>query len=123
MRVTSWDGLISWAVIVLLKLYLENFYVVATMPSFIICVVVALILLCSISSTAATATSAGSLSLYALNTNGFVHSMKIDATNQSYLYPIETQILLSFPKLKLILQVLPKYPTMTISSSKNEVPL
>jgi hypothetical protein len=54
-----------------------------TMPSFIICIVVTLILLCSINSAAATATSAGSLSLFALNTNGFVHPMKIDATNRA----------------------------------------
>jgi hypothetical protein len=56
------------------------------MPLFITVIIVMLILLCSIGSTAATALSTGSLSLYALNTNGFVHPMKIDAINRAISY-------------------------------------
>ena len=54
-----------------------------SMPSLIISIIITLILLCSINSAAATATPTGSLSLFALNTNSFVHPMKIDATNRA----------------------------------------
>jgi hypothetical protein len=56
------------------------------MQLFIIVIIVMLILLCSIGSTAAAASSTGSPSIYALNTNGFVHPMKIDATNRAISY-------------------------------------
>ena len=52
-------------------------------PSFLIWVIVTLILLCLVNSANATPTSAVSLSLFALNTNGFVHPSKIDTTNRA----------------------------------------
>jgi len=56
------------------------------LPSLIFYILIILILLCSIHSTATAVTSAGSLSLFDLNTNGFIHPMKIDATNRAISY-------------------------------------
>jgi Reverse transcriptase (RNA-dependent DNA polymerase) len=56
------------------------------MPMFILWIIVAIILLSLATGTAATPSSSGSLSFYALNTNGFVHPMKIDATNRAISY-------------------------------------
>jgi hypothetical protein len=52
-----------------------------SLPTFIVWIIVTMILFCLIKSAAATETPAGSLSLFVLNTNGFVHPTKIDATN------------------------------------------
>lgn len=52
-------------------------------PNFILWIIVTLIVLSTASAAAAAATPAGSLSLYAINTNGFVHPTKIDATNRA----------------------------------------
>ena len=52
-----------------------------SLPSFIQTVIVIILLLMCANSAAASTTPAGSLSFYALNTNGFVHPTKIDATN------------------------------------------
>ena len=54
-----------------------------SMPPFLLWALLALMLFCSICPVAAAPSAAGSLSLYALNTNGFVHPMKIDATNNA----------------------------------------
>jgi hypothetical protein len=66
-----------------------------SLPSFLVWILVALITFCLVNCAAAAATPAASaapaasampaasLSLFALNTNGFVHPMKIDATNRA----------------------------------------
>jgi hypothetical protein len=52
-------------------------------PSFIQIVILIILLLICGNSTSAATTPAGSLSFYGLDTNGFVHLTKIDATNRS----------------------------------------
>jgi hypothetical protein len=52
-------------------------------PSILFYLIVTIILLCFVNGAAATLTPTGSLSLFALNTNGFIHPMKIDATNRA----------------------------------------
>ena len=52
-------------------------------PSLVCWIILIITLLCLVKSTDATPNPAGSLSFYALNTNGFVHPMKIDATNRA----------------------------------------
>jgi hypothetical protein len=52
-------------------------------PKFLTWIIITLIVLCTANSAAAMRTPAGSLSLFALNTNSFVHPTKIDATNRT----------------------------------------
>jgi hypothetical protein len=54
-----------------------------SLPPLLYWILTTLIVLLCINATSATSTPAASLSLYALNTNGFVHPTKIDATNRS----------------------------------------
>jgi hypothetical protein len=54
-----------------------------SIPSFVTWIIIVLILFLFINPTVAIPTSESSLSLFALNTNGFVHPMKIDATNRA----------------------------------------
>lgn len=51
-------------------------------PSFLYWIIVVILLLICANSANAAPAAAGSLSFYALNTNGFVHPTKIDATNR-----------------------------------------
>ena len=58
-------------------------YTPMLVPSFLMWIIFLLTLLCLVNSAAAIPAPACSLSLYALNTNGFVHPTKIDATNRA----------------------------------------
>jgi hypothetical protein len=60
-----------------------TFHTSKSLPTFVLWTIVTIILFSLVHCAAATATPAGSLSLFALNTNGFVHPMKIDATNRA----------------------------------------
>ena len=60
-----------------------RFYLAKSQPTFLLLIIVTILLFCLVNSAAAAATAVGSLSLFALNTNGFVHPMKIDATNRA----------------------------------------
>ena len=54
-----------------------------TMPFFLTLLLALVTVLCLIETAAAAPSVASSLSLYAVNSNGFVHPMKIDATNRA----------------------------------------
>lgn len=55
-------------------------------PNFLFWIILTFLVLCMASTAAAAPAPAGTLSLFALNTNGFVHPTKIDATNRVISY-------------------------------------
>ena len=80
------QGRVSYADNVAVEFFCRSFtFKSNSLPSFIQTVIVIILLLMPVcaNSAAASTMPAGSLSFYALNTNGFVHPTKIDATNRS----------------------------------------